>query len=1232
MMYLDMEYQGIIVALEMKLDDINGLYSDIYALVEKNYGDKINTKVEITQEKVIEVIKQIISNDYDQKVSVDVNNGFNVSYDTYIGNISNKKVTYQDGVNNLTLQIIENDDTYVVRNDISYCQVDGLDSAYELITALKEIATFSGYQIQGSFEVDSILVNLTALYDQNGNIELVFDINYLDQVHTLKIDYINNQAYVMFGNVKMNLSKDELNKYIDEIISMMNIGSADSSLNGNVNLKDKIISLIKSSNLSLSQVNISTSSVSSLISINNQNYSFTVEYVNSVLTFTCLDFYQTTLNLSNYTDVIPNIIVDSTFITAETIEYFREIASTINNDIKNNHLGVDFSLVIDENNTLNGNVKYLGVNEIYSTISLVGTYQVDVEIYKLNDWIYIDVRYDNYHMSLKYSMDDNEFLIISLENSFKLIDERFNLGLYDQIFNRTNTNNQQASIDYQTIINYIKDFLSGNYENTISFDKIDNKYQLTYDQYQILVGKEPSISIDLSYKGFRLTSVVNSNFEFSRTVDPTKYTLIDINQDFSFITKKVLEIMDYSGYLVSFDFVVDTMDINATLRIDSAKNINVDLIILEGGYTHSIYITYIGNVVYFEYGNIKATLTIDEFKQLIKDIDSLIGKNSQATVVSNPSNVEKSLVIINNFVKALTIENNQLLLDLVYDKNSYHLSLCETELGIGFNSESYNLNGVIQDYTQVISAPDASTYLTYDDIKVILDYCVEARDYFYLNQGYLSLDGVFTLSGTNYKILADAKYDYTVKENAKLEITMTVDIEKADSTWKQLFTGTISYQNNFVYLHNVMYNELIGLNVYFDKTDTSKAIDIILTKLAQGPFNNGEYGLNLEVMKMIKSILELDPSVILSFDDSNAFDKTETDPVKQTISLIKTILGFRLNESTMLDVVNGNVELSYQDYFSGTIGHYTNENSKSLIQVNGNGNIDATKSYEVVFNFKDYEEFTINTESCIYLKDLETLANGAMNTINALKYNVSGKLSLNIIGLVKIGLSIDSLLIELDENQNPSGFIKITTDTNSLITEGKSLGNISKTQGGVRGDKIVSYIHLTKDGDVYCRREYDSWLENGKNWLGIKQYVNAHVYETKYYESQQAFASDFMNAFIWLTKFDKSFLDKFSSASMKATKKDNAINSYIVSDDKLSYQLGLNLGCVASIFDDGSTIDFNLKQDGQEYYLDSLKLDVSIYTVLTANGTFTLHSYGQDLDYSSMPTLSDMSRSEIVRV
>ncbi len=1229
-MYLDMNYQGIMVTLEMKLEDINGLYSDIYALVEKNYGDKINVNVEITQEKVIEVIKQIISNDYDKKVNVEVNNGFNVSYDTYKGCISKNKVSYQDGVNNLTLEMVENTDTYEVRSDISYCQIDGLDSAYELITALKEIATFSGYQIQGSFEVDSILVKLTGLYDQNDNIELVFDINYLGHVHTLKINYIDNQAYVMFGNVKMSLSRDELVKYIDEIIFMMNIESDNSSLNENVDLKNKIISLIKTSNLSLSQINVTTNSVSSLISINNQNYSFKIEYVNDVLAVTCLDFYQITLNLSNYTDVIPNINVDNTFITAETIEYFREIVSSINNDVKNNHLGVDISLIIDENNTLSGNVKYIGVNEIYSTFSLVGTYQVDVEIYKLNDWVYIDVYYDNYHMSIKYCMEDNQFLIISLENSFKLIDEKFNLGLYDQIFNKSNTNNQSTLIDYQTIINYIKDFLSGNYENTIKFNKVDNKYQLTYDQYQIVVSKEPAISIDLSYKGYQLNSVVNSNFEFSRIIDSSKYTLININQDFSFITKKVLEIMDYSGYLVSFDFVIDKMDINAVLRIDNAKNISIDLTILESEYSHLMYITYIGSTVYFEYGNIKAVLTIDEFKQLIKDIDSLIGKNNQTTLANSSTSVEKSLIIINDFVKALTVENNQLLLDLVYEKNSYHLSLCETEFGIAFNSESYELTGLVQDYTQVIAIPDSSKYLAYDDIKVVIDYCVEARNYFYLDKGYLSLDGVFTLSGTNYKISADAKYDYVVKENAKLTITMTIDVQKSDYTWKQLFTGTISYQNNFVYLHNVMYNELIGLNVYFDKTDTAKAIDVILTKLAQGPFNNDKYGLNLELMKMIKNILELDPSVILSFDDSNAFDKNETDSVKQTINLIKTILSFRLNESAMIDVVDGNVELSYSDYFSGTISHYIDENSKSLIQINGSGDMDSTKSYDFVVKFKNYEEFTINTEGCTNLKDLEILSNGVMNTINALKYDVSGSLNLNIIGIVKIGMSIDSALIELDENQNASGYIKITTDANSLITEGKKLLN-AKSDGGVRGDKIISYIHLTKNGDVYCRREYESWVENGKIF-GIVKYADTYVYETKYYESQQTFANDFLNAFIWLTKFDKSFIDKFSGASMKGTKKDNAISSYTVSEDKLSYQLGFNLGCIASIFDDGSTIDLKLKQDGQEYYLNSLTLDVSIYKVLTANGTFTLNSYGQDLNYESMPTLEEMTREEIVRI
>ena len=1228
LVYLEVRYENYQVGIKYQVENDETLLVDSlknsFKVIDERYNLGIYEKV-FSDEKVetnidvIKLVKDIILRQYLSCIDVEkITNGYVFSYENY-------QVSYEEDSSNIKVNFIYEDysvnlvisSNYVISkviNEDDYVLVDVTSDFTWITNMVFDVLDYEGYLVEGSLVYEGINIDFNATINKNLNVVLAMKVSYEENSYDLVIKYVDSKVYVNFENLEIYLNEEDL----DEVIkSISNLISKDQSSEVNESIV-KVSEYVKSITIA--------SDLSLVFNVSEEVYNVNLTY-NEGLTLTVTDLYELVLHISESKEVIESIVVDESYLTLDDFNRIVDMSKRIYDDYTNNHLNGLIDVTINEVR-ISGEVIYLGLENIYGKLNV--NYQeetIEVEISKIGNLVYLEVRYENYQVGIKYQVENDETLLVdSLKNSFKVIDERYNLGIYEKVFSDEKV---ETNID---VIKLVKDIILRQYLSCIDVEKITNGYVFSYENYQVSYEEDSSnIKVNFIYEDYSVNLVISSNYVISKVINEDDYVLVDVTSDFTWITNMVFDVLDYEGYLVELDFVIEDMIFNSTIKVDSIKNVTVDLNIEYQGINHLIILTYLDNVIYFEYGNILAKLSVDDIDLLIEDIKVLIDYTPSQSEGNNT--VSDAIYYLSDYISAMTSNNNSLLVNFIFDNSNYSFEVSPTELGYSLSSDFYQANGILQEYTNLVQVNNSLDYLVYDDFKKIIEYCQEAKDYFYLDQGYLDLSMKFSSSDISYYIDAIAKYDYTDKNNAKLTVTLTVDEEKLVSavlTRSQLFTGTISYQNNFVYLHNVMYNQLIGLNIYVEKSDAARAIDVILTKLAQGPFNNGDYGLNLEVMKAIKNILELDPSVILSFDDSNAFDETNINSFDQFVSTLKSILGLRLNDKLLLDVQDDNIICKFDKYFDGTISHYVNENNKKFIQIDGLGTIDENSSYECSLHFNDYVDFTISTDNCIYLSDLEILANGAMNTINACKYDVSGTINLNVIGLVKLGMKVDRLLLELDENGTPSGYIKLTTDTNSLITEGKSaLGSLSKSEGGVRGDYITSYIYLSKDGTVLCRREYESWKVTGTNWIGSKKYGNAMMYETLSYTSQEEFVNDFLNAFVWLTKFDKSFIDRFAGSSIKATKKDNAINSYSVSEDKLNYTLGVNLGCVASIFDDGSTLKFGLINDNGEYYLKTLGVNVSIYKVVSADGAFTLNSYGVDLDYSSMPSVEMMKYSSL---
>jgi hypothetical protein len=253
------------------------------------------------------------------------------------------------------------------------------------------------------------------------------------------------------------------------------------------------------------------------------------------------------------------------------------------------------------------------------------------------------------------------------------------------------------------------------------------------------------------------------------------------------------------------------------------------------------------------------------------------------------------------------------------------------------------------------------------------------------------------------------------------------------------------------------------------------------------------------------------------------------------------------------------------------------------------------------FNASDYTMMT----------DLTELATAAMNTINARKYDGSATATLKLLKVYSVNLTINNILIELDDNANPLGYVKITAPRVMGVTEDYAVGVFAK---GVMSD-ITSYIYFSNDGKVYLRRSYKYGTI----------YSSSTKTEYLQYSNLDEFVENMMEAMIWLCKFDEGTLsDLLNQSSSK--EEANIIKSYSVSNNGNTYTLGIDTSPVTTALKDVSLTLTTSSHGSDDNYLKAINGSLSVYssTLLTIKFDGSLNSYGQDLDYSSMPSSSEM--------
>lgn len=1191
--YAIVRYSDTCAAFTLERTECVGLAETIAGLIREEISSET---VSFTEEDILGFVKKIIADDSEYKATIAYSEGVCISYDRAEIRLNADGFAYDDLSSHFRWNWTENDDDYAVDLSVSYCEVAGIDQALVWVRAAKEMANFAGFRIDGSAEAEGIVVEFHALIDEfrRAKVEVTFTYNQVS--HEVTLFYVGEEIAVHFGNIDFLLSEEEWKQVLSEL------RKDQSGANSSTDVGMKMIEMLQKIDLTMSSIRISPSSLFVGTGIGETDFVFSLEYENRVLTLSCLDFFQTHLEIGESSEKVPEIDKNIDYLGAADIVCLADMAKRVQNGIVSENLfvGIDLDFAQGESAlNLSGTLLYRNSEEFYAAWTTSGAADTQIEIYKRNAMIYLDVTYSDYRISLKYesSGESDAILVRSLENAFKVLDARFDLGLFERFFPADSSSEARP-------IDAVKKILEGDYEDILYVYRNENGYRFVFDGNELTVGEnDEGISVDFETSGFGGSLIFDDRRDC--TIDKLldhSYTLIAVDADFSSWTETLLGVLDYQGYLAELHLCYSDLDVHCEAAVDGEKNVALNVEVIYQNATHRFEFAFADEKIYFSYGAVRAVLNESELPTLIAEIKALIG--AETSNESATKNADQTVKAIGDWITALRLGDKEMLLDFLFDGTGYQLKVNATEEGISFSSDWNDLSGMLCELKTPILIDESGEFLSGDDLKLVIAYAQEAKDYFFEDRGYLHLNGRFDDETTCYDVSASARYDYTDRDMAKLVMQLDVDSTTNGKTIKMI-DGTISYQNNLIYL-DLTYNELYGLHFYVDKLDASKAIDVVLTKLAQGPFNNGAYGLNLELMKGIKEILELDPSVILDFDDQGAFDSEEASGPESAIRMFKQILSLRIDENLNLSVSEDSVSMRWGNYFDGVLSHYLS-NENTYICVEGEGNFRGW-NYSARVAFDEYQEFEIDGSRCVYFENLESLANGAMNTINVSKYDVTGTLKIQIL-LSSFTMKVDNLLIKLDENGTASGYVKTTTPKITGLTSSSPIG------------ETVAYIYLCEDGNVYLRREYE--IREWQTWMLVKKSVT----EYKSYPSQKEFFKDFLNVFIWITQLKESVIDSFSGASL-AQKYSDLVTAYNVSEsgESLNYKLTMNLACLAEIFDDGTTLDFVLNRNEKEYYLDSLKIGASIYKVLSLNGDFKLNSFGEDFSYEEkgMPSLSEM--------
>ncbi|MDY2575593.1 MAG: hypothetical protein SOW55_06480, partial [Bacilli bacterium] len=703
--YIDVNYKDVEVSFVLENDDAYNLVEELILFINEAYGENITTpEIDTSKDSIVSLVKNIVKSDYDKLLSISISEDLLLTYDKFNLSIGDSKLTYNDSQNSLFFSLRENDDTYLVDETKVYCNVSGVSSLIDLMKSSKEIIHYLGYQIDLSVDYEGIVVESQILFDQykNAYVDLIFKSE--DKEENVIVYYYGENIIVKFGNLDFFFNGDDILSIYEKLSKYISMSS--------IQLDEQyVLDTLTQIDLFIKNIQIDSSSILSIFDVKGQEYQINVQYNNSNLHLEVTDFYSLQIDLKEYAQQIVIPVVDESYLGLDDFNKIVDMSKRIYEDYTNNHLNGLIDVIINEVR-ISGEVIYLGEDNIYSKLNV--NYQektIEVEISKLEDNVYLEVRYDNYQVGIKYLVENDETILIdSLKNSFKVIDERYNLGIYDQVFN---VEEVETNID---VIKLVKDIINGQYLSCLDVEKTTGGYLFSYENYQVSYIEEENsdIKVNFIYEDYSVNLVISSNYEISKIISEDDYVYVDVTSDFTWITNMIFDVLDYEGYLVEGSLVYEGIKVDFEATIDKNLNVVLSINVSHQENSYDLVIKYVDNKVYVNFENLEIYLNEEDLDEVITSISNLISKDQS-------SKVNESIIKVSEYVRSITLSND---LSLVFNVSEevYNVNLTYNE-GLTLTvTDLYELVLHLSESKEVIeSIVVEESYLGLEDFNKIVD-------------------------------------------------------------------------------------------------------------------------------------------------------------------------------------------------------------------------------------------------------------------------------------------------------------------------------------------------------------------------------------------------------------------------------------------------------------------------------------------------------------------------------
>ena len=1216
--YLTLYYDNHVYGFKFDTTDFETLIKDYKAI----YKDITNKELEFNSSDldVIPYLNKFLSNSYENDASIDLNNDkLTISYKEDVISLSKVNDNYLldadiEGYKvNILLDNIDVD--FNVDNNVKYVDVDGLDNALSYIDYVKDIINYKGFELVGSASYKGLNLDYRVDIDSKYNVKTNIVLRNPNERININIEYFENVVYLEVGNINVSCSKDDLLEVLAKTLKLFNIELKGFSIKETLNIVEKL-------NIELDSFKVNENDLMLSVLYNEKafNGQITFEKDSINVTTDALDTFS--LKINEFKEDLKH---ESTkvYLSYDDISELYDLGKEVYDLYQSKALGLHVSAVDKTNkyfSSLTGDITLNSLNAMNFDIKLEGNYNITLNATIVGEKAYVKAQYiskgqvnesgvklgDNIY-ELDFAFTYNSFKETVLK-SVGILNTAYDLGIDVSTFDSSSL---MDSLTEEKIIEYINLGLDGDYLSKV-FINIDNHVtEVKYDTYSFFIKKndDNNLVISTDIDSYSVSVEVLKDAKVVEADNDTKYVDIDVEKEFSYITKYALDIASYQGYNIHADFDYKNVNYDLDLAIDEDFSLYADVVITitngEKKEPHHIKVFFKDDIISLIYGGVSCQIDKDNIKGLIKDITGLLALDS-----TSEESVNDVVTYITDYVSALKFKDEQVIwadLHLLGSSYKINLKLAEDEgINKGYKfiiNDSLNtieVNGLITENKDKVVVEEAS-YLDEKAINEIIKLANEAKKIYSNKQFYVESNLDLDIdNSTSYHINAQIRGDFV--DHTKQVYDLHAEVTDNNKNGANVIYGDFHFENDMVYV-NAKYGEYMDIKVKFARTDVYKAVNTLLDKLEASPFADGNYVMNQDVMDLINKILtRLDPASQVD-DPIGNITKPKANSVGEIFDYVEKIVSLDIEHLLGLTFENNKIKINYGNpsFVNAQITH----DDEGHITVAGNGSYDNMTIRNGNLKVLDYVKRSFKDEGYTYMEEVVPLAEGVMNTINTRKYDGGGTINASIL-FVNVEANIEALKMEVDEHGNPYGYIKLKIPNILKITKGS----------GVFTKEVKSDIHpiifFDKDGKVYISRTL-----NYKTNVPTTEYIH--------YDSMKEFGDDLINAIVWMGYFNEDVLNLLMSS--KSTQQEaNILKSY--THNGSSYTLGLGMECLTDKVS-SANITFNLvdkevsTSEGTkiEKFLNSVSGDAKVYVNLTFN--LELNSIGT-VDYTGMPTPESM--------